>query len=250
MPDRLQKILARHGVSSRRQAEQIILAGRVRLNGEIVTTLGTTADPSTDRIEIDGQPLPPLPQLSYLLLHKPVGVICTRYDPQGRQTIYDLLPPQFHHLFYVGRLDTDSSGAVLLTNDGDLAQRWSHPRHHVPKHYQVWVKGRVSPATVAKWRSGVLLDDRLTLPAQVEIWDYQGGQTLLYIVLREGRNRQIRRVAELLHHPVVKLHRHQIGHLSLAGIPRGRYRVLAPTEILAISPPSSKLEIARSWNEQ
>ncbi|MCS6959788.1 MAG: pseudouridine synthase [Pseudanabaenaceae cyanobacterium SKYGB_i_bin29] len=234
MPERLQKILARYGVNSRRRAEQMILAGRVRVNGEIVTKLGTTADPDRDSIEIDGAPLQPLPQLCYVLLHKPVGVICSRHDPQRRKTIYDLLPTRLHHLFYVGRLDRDSSGAVLLTNDGDLTYRWTHPRHHIPKHYQVWVRGKVSTATVAQWRAGVMLDDRLTLPADVEILDYQGGQTLLYIVLREGRNRQIRRVAALLQHPVVRLHRTQIGHLSIAGIPSGHYRVLSPSQILAI----------------
>ncbi|PLS68862.1 MAG: pseudouridine synthase [Cyanobacteria bacterium M5B4] len=234
MSDRLQKILSRYGVSSRRSAEAMIVSGRVKVNGEVVTTLGTTADPDRDQIVVDGRPLVLAPQLTYLLLHKPTGVLCTRSDPQGRKTIYDLLPPSYHHLFYVGRLDSDSSGALLLTNDGALTNRWTHPRHHIAKHYKVWVKGRIREPVLEQWRTGVMLDDRPTLPARVEILDYAADRTLLAIVLLEGRNRQIRRVAELLHHPVLRLHRTQIGSLSLRGIARGKFKLIPAEQVLAI----------------
>lgn len=234
MSDRLQKILSRYGISSRRAAESMILAGRVKVNGEVVRVLGTTADPDRDYIEIDGKPLLTAPQLSYVLLHKPVGVICTRQDPQGRRTIYDLLPPQFHHLFYVGRLDSDSSGALLLTNDGDLAYRLTHPLHQVAKHYRVWVRGKIQLPALERWRSGVELADGMTLPAQVELVEYDHDRSLLEVILREGRNRQIRRVGEVLGHPVLRLHRTQIGNLSIAGLPRGRFRVITREQVLAI----------------
>lgn len=234
MSDRLQKILSRYGISSRRGAEALILEGRVRVNGRVVLALGTTADPDRDQIEVDGKPLMVPPRLSYILFHKPIGVICTRKDPQARRTIYDLLPPKFHHLFYVGRLDSDSSGALLLTNDGELTNRLTHPLHQVAKHYRVWVKGRVQEKTLEQWRGGVELEDGLTLPALVELLDYGNNRSLLEIVLREGRNRQIRRVAELLHHPVLRLHRTQIGNLSISGLPRGHFRVIPPEQVLAI----------------
>jgi len=234
MSDRLQKILSRYGISSRRGAETMILEGRVKVNGRVVQILGTTADPDRDQIEVDGKPLMVAPQLCYLLFHKPIGVICTRKDPQQRRTIYDLLPPQFQHLFYVGRLDSDSSGALLLTNDGELTNRLTHPLHQVAKHYRVWVKGRIKENTLEQWRRGVELEDGPTLPALVELLDYGNDRSLLEIVLREGRNRQIRRVAELFHHPVLRLHRTQIGNLSISGLPRGRFRVTAPEQVLAI----------------
>jgi 16S rRNA U516 pseudouridylate synthase RsuA-like enzyme len=169
MPERVQKLLSQWGIASRRQAEQMILAGRVRLNGELVQ-LGQKVQPEIDRVEVDGRVIEPVtrPDRLYLLLNKPAGVVSTCDDPQRRTTVLDLLPPAFQQgqgLHPVGRLDVESTGALLLTNDGELTFQLTHPRYHVPKTYQVWVEGRVTPAELQRWRQGILLDGRKTLPA-------------------------------------------------------------------------------------
>lgn len=235
MIERLQKILSRYGVASRREAEQFILASRVCVNGKIVTELGTKVDPECDRIAVDGKLITDEsqapPELLYLLLHKPLGVICSRHDPQKRPTIKQLLPDRYQHLYSIGRLDYNSSGALLLTNDGDLANRLTHPSHHVPKNYEVWVQGHPSLKTLQEWRQGVVLDDKRTLRAEVNPLSTNPQQTLLQIVLTEGRNRQIRRVAELLRHPVVALHRVAIADIQLGNLKPGEYRLLTPSEV-------------------
>lgn len=229
MTARLQKILSQWGIASRRQAEQLILAGRVRVNGT-VAELGQTAEPATDRIEVDGRliTIQTRPDPVYLLLNKPVGVISTCSDPQGRQTVLELLPPQLRScegIHPVGRLDVDSSGALLLTNDGDLTFRLTHPSHHISKTYMVWVEGQPTKTALADWRNGVDLDGQYTLPAQVTVVKYQHNRTLLQIVLAEGRNRQIRRVASQLGYSVLHLHRIEIGNISIDGDSlRGRLR--------------------------
>jgi pseudouridine synthase len=238
MAARLQKILSQWGIASRRRAEQLILAGRVRVNGE-VAKLGQTAEPTTDRIEVDGKliAVQSRPEHVYLLLNKPVGIVSTCYDPQGRPTVLTLLPPQLREdegIHPVGRLDIDSSGALLLTNDGELTFRLTHPRHRINKTYAVWVQGHPSAATLAAWRNGIDLDGRYTLPAQVDVVKQQIDRTLLTIVLTEGRNRQIRRSAERLRHPVLHLHRTSIGNISIDGdVPQqiGTYRHLQPAEL-------------------
>jgi pseudouridine synthase len=238
MAARLQKILSQWGIASRRRAEQLILAGRVRVNGE-VAKLGQTAEPTTDRIEVDGKliAVQSRPEHVYLLLNKPIGIVSTCYDPQGRPTVLTLLPPQLREdegIHPVGRLDIDSSGALLLTNDGELTFRLTHPRHRINKTYAVWVQGHPSAATLAAWRNGIDLDGRYTLPAQVDVVKQQIDRTLLTIVLTEGRNRQIRRSAERLRHPVLHLHRTSIGNISIDGdVPQqiGTYRHLQPAEL-------------------
>jgi len=231
MIDRLQKILARHGVASRRGAEQLILSGRVRLNGHVVTTLGTKADPDCDYIAVDGKAINIKPELRYLLLHKPVGFICSRYDPQKRPTITELLPSHYQHLYSVGRLDYDSSGALLLTNDGNFANQLMHPRHHVSKTYEVTVQGYPSDRKLQQWRQGLLLEDQMTLPAVVEVLKARNNQTQLRIILQEGRNRQIRKVAAQLGFPVVALHRVAIANIQLANLPPKSYRPLTVQEL-------------------
>jgi pseudouridine synthase len=241
MAERVQKILSQWGIASRRQAEQMIVGGRVRLNGEIAH-LGQKADPALDCLEVDGAIVYPdhRPRQFYLLLHKPVGYVSTCDDPQNRKTVLDLLPPAWRQgkgIHPVGRLDFDSSGALLLTNDGDLTFQLTHPRHAIAKTYHVTVDGRPTPAVLDQWRQGILLDDRQTLPARVKILlGSAADQTTLEVVLREGRNRQIRRVAEQLGHPVRDLHRVQIGPISLnlAGtpsLPSGAYRLLTDLEV-------------------
>jgi 23S rRNA pseudouridine2605 synthase len=235
MTERLQKILSQWGVASRRQAEQMILEGRVRLNGEVVH-LGQQADPRQDLIEVDGMRIYPgdRPQPIYVLLNKPSGVVSTCHDPEGRPTVLDLMDSAIvlnTGLHPVGRLDTASTGALLLTNDGEVTFGLTHPRHEVPKTYQVWVEGFPSGATLDDWRNGVMLDDRPTLPAIVRVLDQNRNDTLLELTIREGRNRQIRRVAEQLGHPVRKLHRIAIGSIQLGKIPSGQYRYLSESEI-------------------
>ncbi|MCL1490300.1 MAG: rRNA pseudouridine synthase [Pseudanabaena sp. Salubria-1] len=242
MPDRLQKILSRHGIASRREAEQMILAGRVAVNGNNVTELGTKADPESDRIEVDGKLLQTnAPKFVYLLLNKPIGVMSTCDDPQGRKTVLDILPSQYRHVYPVGRLDYNSSGALILTNNGDFANYLMHPRHHVPKTYEVWVKDIPSDRIIKQWQDGVILDGKLTLPAsvnirQIERCKYQTPRTQLQIVLSEGRNRQIRRVAEQLGHPVLSLHRVAIATISLETLKVGAYRLLIDQEIETLCP--------------
>lgn len=242
MPDRLQKILSRHGIASRREAEQMILAGRVAVNGNKVTELGTKADPESDRIEVDGKLLQTnAPKFVYLLLNKPIGVMSTCDDPQGRKTVLDILPSQYRHVYPVGRLDYNSSGALILTNNGDFANYLMHPRHHVPKTYEVWVKDIPSDRIIKQWQDGVILDGKRTLPAsvniqQIERCKYQTPRTQLQIVLSEGRNRQIRRVAEQLGHPVLSLHRVAIATISLETLKVGAYRLLIDQEIETLCP--------------
>lgn len=243
MEVRLQKLLSQWGIASRRQAEQLIVAGQVQLNGQIAE-LGQKADPVHDQISLNGQVLKPIdcPQRIYLLLHKPTGVISTCKDPQKRLTVLDLLPSTYRQgqgLHPVGRLDSDSTGALLLTNDGQLTFALTHPRHHISKTYQVWLKGCPPPSVLAQWRQGVWLEDKQTLPARIQILQPYQDRTnsiCLEVILQEGRNRQIRRVAEQLGYPVHRLHRTQIGTISLRSpsgklLPQGCYRSLTSTEI-------------------
>lgn len=235
MADRLQKVLAQQGIASRRRAESLIEAGRVRVNGQ-PAHLGQKVDPQQDSIEVDGVLLKTQqkPEYLYILLHKPLGVVSTCADPQGRPTVLEYLPPDLRQgrgLHPVGRLDFNSTGALLLTNDGDFTFRLTHPRHPIAKTYRVWVQGQPAPAVLKHWRSGVLLDGQRTQPATVKICEQTPHETCLHIQLWEGRNRQIRRVAEQLGHPVLKLHRTAIGPLTLAALPSGQWRFLHLQEI-------------------
>ena len=236
MQERLQKLLSQWGIASRRQAEVLIKAGRVKVNG-LPVKLGQSADPAQDIVEVDGQVLQPKnrPSHHYFLVNKPLGVVSTCDDPQGRKTVLDLLPAalrQGEGLHPVGRLDVNSTGALLLTNDGKLTYRLTHPSHQIPKVYRVRVQGIPSDAVLQRWRQGVLLDGRKTLPAKVRrLRSKMPDQAYLDITLREGRNRQIRRVAEALGYPVVSLHRLAIGTIRLDQLGRGSYRELTPQEI-------------------
>lgn len=240
MEERVQKILAQWGIASRRNAEKIILAGRVRLNGRMVH-LGQKANVETDLIEVDGIPLEASkrPKFSYLLLNKPVGVVSTCYEQRKRSTVLDLLPPTIRigqGIHPVGRLDAASTGALILTNDGKLTFNLTHPRYHIPKTYHVWVQGHPPESVLQAWRQGVDLSGKMTLPALVKVLKRTHQETLLEIVLTEGRNRQIRRVAELLSYRVIHLHRTAIGRiqLQLPGEPilkSGHYRHLKDFEI-------------------
>jgi pseudouridine synthase len=224
--ERLQKLIAGSGICSRRQAETLLREGQVQVNG-CVAQLGEQADPERDQISIAGQPLAPAPAPLTLLLHKPPGVLCTCHDPQGRPTVLDLLPDQWRRLaglHPVGRLDAASRGALLLSNDGDLTLRLTHPRYGHRKTYRVWVGGHPSAATLHTWRQGVPLDGVASAPVDVRPLQHSRHATLLEVTMHEGRNRQIRRTADLLGHPVRDLLRVAIGSVALGQLAEGHWR--------------------------
>jgi 23S rRNA pseudouridine2605 synthase len=239
---RLQRILAGAGVSSRRQAEELIIQGRVRVNGR-TAELGQSADPGKDRVELDGERIA-LAVADYWVLHKPAGVVTTRRDPEGRATVMDLLPPAQRRLFPVGRLDRDSSGLLLLSNDGSLAQTLLHPSLGSEKEYQVNVKGELSQKEIERLTRGIRLEDGRTAPAKVEKlrFDPEKGTSQFQLTLCEGRNRQIRRMMQAVGHPVRKLVRVRIGPLSLGRLPRGKARRLRPEEVRALRAHAAQLE--------
>ena len=230
MKERLQKIMARANVGSRRHNEGLLSEGRVRVNGE-VAHLGQSADPDVDRIEVDSQLLK-FEKSLYIMLNKPKGVLSSTEDElgEGRQTVRDLIPLE-GHLYPIGRLDRDSEGLMLLTNDGDLAHKLTHPRYGHKKTYRVWVERQPSLETLDKWRKGVVLDGEMTAPAEVEIVEKGGYVVELEIVMREGRKRQIRRIAAMLGYPVRRLVREKIGPIKLSGVKPGEWRELNEREV-------------------
>ncbi len=226
--DRLQKVLAQRGYGSRRACEELIAAGRVTVNGE-VAVLGRRVDPDRDAVEIDGRHVGIRPGLVHYLLNKPAGVVTTASDPQGRRTVIDLVPAE-PRVFPVGRLDYDSEGLLLLTNDGELANRLTHPRYGVDKEYLAEVDGIVTAAGVRALREGVELDDGRTAPARVS----QPDRGVLRITIHEGRNRQVRRMCEAIGHPVRRLVRVRIGPLADRSLPPGQWRELTAGELRAL----------------
>jgi 23S rRNA pseudouridine2605 synthase len=231
--ERLQKYLARCGVASRRASEQIIVGGRVRVNGQVAAELGTSVDPGRDRVEVDGRTVVPPTEHSYILLNKPIGVVSTASDPQGRRTVLDMVDSEAR-LYPVGRLDYDSEGLILLTDDGDLALRLTHPRHTVEKEYAALLTGDVTDAALAQLREGVPLDGRPTAPARVERGETVPDGTWVRITIREGRNRQIRRMAAHVGLGVARLVRVRIGPLRLGTLPPGQWRTLSAAEVAAL----------------
>lgn len=229
--ERLQKVMARAGVASRRRCEEMIAAGRVKVNGRVVTRLGTKVDPEKDVIEVNGKVLPPPEKKVYILLYKPRGYVSTVRDPQGRPKVVDLLHGVRQRVYPVGRLDYDSEGLLLLTNDGELAFVLTHPRHRVPKTYEVLVEGVPDAEKLSQMAKGLLLEDGPTAPAKVRLLKEERGRALLEVTIREGRKRQVRRMCEHIGHPVLRLVRTRIGPLSLKGLKPGQYRYLSPREV-------------------
>lgn len=231
--ERLQKYLARCGVASRRASEQIIAGGRVRVNGVRAAELGTSVDPEHDRVEVDGR-LVQLPATrSYVALHKPIGVVSTASDPRGRRTVVDLVPGEAR-LFPVGRLDYDSEGLILLTDDGDLALQLTHPRHNVEREYRALLDGEVTDAILERLSAGIDLDGKRTAPARFERLETHPDGTWVRVVLHEGRNRQIRRMVEAVGLKVVRLVRVRVGSLRLGSLPPGGWRRLSAAEVAAL----------------
>ncbi|MDF2724899.1 MAG: rRNA pseudouridine synthase [Paenibacillus sp.] len=230
--ERLQKVLAQAGVASRRKCEEYIEAGRVQVNDVTVTTLGVKVDPAVDAIKVDGRPIN-REKLVYFLFNKPKGVITSASDPEGRQVVGDYMKQVKERVYPVGRLDYDSEGLLLLTNDGALANLLTHPSHHVPKTYHATVEGVPHGDLLDKLRQGIKLEDGITAPAELEYVDINPdkNETVVSITIYEGRNRQVRRMFEAIHFPVIRLKRIQFGSLLLAGLARGKYRVLAAAEV-------------------
>ena len=231
--ERLQKVLARAGVGSRRACEELIAGGRVTVNGE-VARLGRRVDEQHDVVEVDGALVPVAPGLVHYLLNKPAGVVTTAADTHGRPTVVDLVPAE-PRVFPVGRLDADTEGLLILTNDGELTHRLTHPSFGVEKEYLVSLEGDPSPAAVRRLREGVELDDGPTAPAKVA--RIEAG--LLRITIHEGRNRQIRRMCEAVGHPVTRLVRTRIGPLAERRLAPGEWRNLEPPEVRALAAAAS-----------
>ncbi len=236
--ERLQKIISAAGVASRRLAEELITQGRVQVNGEFVRELGTKADPDRDEIKVDGRRIKEQKRKRYILLYKPRGYVTTRSDPQGRATVMDLLQGVKEYVYPVGRLDYDSEGLLLLTNDGDLATRLMHPSHEIEKVYEARVRGVPATEDLERLARGVVLDGKRTAPAKVHVPDRptkktESGaeQTFVEIVLREGRQRQVRRMFESIGHPVARLRRIRIGPIVDEQIPIGHWRELDDQEV-------------------
>jgi 23S rRNA pseudouridine2605 synthase len=226
--ERLQKVLAAAGLGSRRACEILIEEERVTVNGE-VAILGRRVDPETDRIEVDGLRVPVRPGLVTYLLNKPRGVVSTASDPQGRPTVVDLVPVE-PRIFPVGRLDTDTEGLILLTNDGDLAHRLTHPSFGVEKEYLAQVDGSPTPADLRRLRQGIVLEDGMTAPAKASLT----APGAVRLVIHEGRNRQVRRMLEAVGHPVRRLVRTRIGPLADRRLKPGEWRVLDMEEVRAL----------------
>jgi 23S rRNA pseudouridine2605 synthase len=233
---RLQRYLAQAGVASRRKAEQLIVAGSVRVNGEIVRELGTVIDPLADRVEYAGRPIAAATEHAYYVLHKPFGVVTTMHDPEGRRTVADVLRAQAvtQRVVPVGRLDYDTAGALLLTSDGDLAHRLTHPRYGVQKTYRATVRGRLGPEAVAALGAGLQLDDGRAAPALVRVVAVRPSRSTVDITIHEGKNRQVRRMFEQLGHPVLDLVRMRFGPIALGALAPGALRPASEREVRAL----------------
>ncbi|GAC1658770.1 MAG: pseudouridine synthase [Candidatus Dormibacteraceae bacterium] len=231
--ERLNRFLARAGVASRRQADLLIAGGAVRVNGRRPPADGVLIEPGVDRVEVDGKLVEPPATHSYIALNKPEGFLVTADDPGGRPTVYELVKTG-GRIFAVGRLDMDTHGLLLMTDDGELANRLAHPRYHVAKEYLVQVDGQPNESRLRRLRDGVDIGDVTTKPAEVEFLAANRGRSLLRIVIREGRNRQVRRMFDAIGHPVRDLERTGFGPLRLGRLKEGHWRRLRQAEVMAL----------------
>ena len=231
---RLNKYIAQAGVASRRRADELIAYGKVRVNGKVVRELGTVVQRG-DNVDVSGTPIAPIAQTTYLVLHKPAGVMTTMRDPQGRRTVADLVPKGTARVVPVGRLDYDTAGVLLMTNDGDLANRLLHPRYGVEKMYRATIAGRLSSADVKRLHDGVELEGgERAAGASVRVVAVRAGSSVVDVTVREGRNRQVRRMFDALGHAVQALVRLRFGPIALGDLPVGHTRSLTPKELSAL----------------
>lgn len=232
MEERLQKFLAEAGIASRRKAEELIAAGRVRVNGRIVTELGTKIDPERDEVVYAGKKVDRKREaLVYIMLHKPEGYVTTAKEQFGRPAVLDLVKGVKERIFPVGRLDYETSGLLLLTNDGDLTYKLTHPKHDVEKTYIARVYGTPDEGDLQKFRRGVLIDGRVTRPARMRVLEKGDRIATVEIIIHEGRNRQVRKMCEAIKHPVAQLKRVATGELRLGDLPKGKFRHLTEDEV-------------------
>jgi len=230
-PLRLQKYIAQCGIASRRKAEELIAAGRVAVDGVIVTEMGTQVLPGKNRVTFDGKPVEAKEQLVYFLLNKPKGYVTTLSDPQGRPIVTSLIKTSKARLFPVGRLDLDTEGALLLTNDGELAQKIQHPSHDIDKTYEALVKGCPPKDKITLLQRGIFLEGKMTSPAAVSVLGKEGKNCLMQIIIHEGRKRQVKKMFAFIGHPVLHLKRTAYGKLSLGRMAIGDYRELNSAEL-------------------
>jgi 23S rRNA pseudouridine2605 synthase len=231
MEERLQKVLAHAGVASRRSCEELILAGKVKVDGKLITDLGIKVDPEKSVIEVAGKPIPGKEQLIYILLYKPAGFLSTVHDPQKRRTVMDLIHGVRQRVYPVGRLDYDTSGFILLTNDGELANDLIHPSREVEKTYRALVKGIPTGKCLGELAKGIMLEDGKTAPAQVRVKKIINGNALVDITIHEGRNRQVRRMFQRVGNPVIRLKRIAFGPLKIGRMKPGEWRYLTDREV-------------------
>ncbi len=246
VPLRLQKFLSRAGVASRRGSETLMSAGRVRVNGEVVTELGSKVDPRVDHVFVDDREVFIQDQPVYIMLYKPAGYITTMFDPHGRPCVKELVPTdRYPALFPVGRLDMDTTGLLFFTTDGELAQKCLHPSRHVDKHYVALTKGKVTAKNLDALRKGVMLEDGMTQPCKAELlkWDdakaqpvlnveaFEKKQSIVELTIHEGRKRQVKRMLDFVGNPVVRLHRDSFGPLRLSEVAEGQWRHLTDAEV-------------------
>lgn len=228
--ERLQKVMAHAGVASRRKSEEIIAEGRVKVNGEIVTEMGFKVDPDQDEIIVDGEIISEEKKI-YILLNKPEGYITTVSDPEGRPTVMNLIPDLKQRLYPAGRLDYDSSGLLIMTNDGDLTYKLTHPKKEVDKKYKVLAQGKMAQEDFDKFEAGMIIDGQKTAAAKISNVNYKNDQTQFDIVIHEGRNRQVRRMAKIAGFSVISLKRIAFSFLTLAGVKEGEFRYLNDQEV-------------------
>lgn len=232
---RLQKFLARAGVASRRASERYIVEGRVAVNGEVATELGTKVRPDIDTVSVDGVPICQAAQATTLMLNKPAGYLTSMKDPQGRHCVAELVPTdRYPGLYPLGRLDYDTTGLLLFSTDGELGNAVLHPSHHVDKTYRALVKGAPDKKALSQLRAGVELEDGRTQPAKVDVVGRKGKNTYLDLTIHEGKKRQVKRMCEAVGYPVIRLHRSSFGPLELGDLPMGSYRVLDACEVDAL----------------
>lgn len=233
-PIRLQKFLSQAGIASRRAAEEMIRAGRISINGKVNTELGVKVDPARDRVEVDGKLVGAVESV-WIALHKPPGYVVSRHDPQGRPTIYELIPAEYAGLFHVGRLDFESEGLILLTNEGDAAHRLLHPSYEMDRVYDVGVRGKVSDDEIAQLLGGIELEDGLARAIAVQRRQSPGPRAeRLLVTLREGRKREVRRLFRAIGHPVLRLVRRRFGPIELGSLKPGQTRRLTYREVTAL----------------
>lgn len=240
--ERLHKFLARAGVASRRQGEKLILEGRVQVDGRVVDTVGLCIDPGIVKVTVDGRPVLLPSRVRTVMLHKPAGYVTTMADPQGRRKVTDLLVDQAERLFPVGRLDYDATGLLLLTNDGELANRLMHPRYKVAKTYRVTVAGRFDPSARQRLMAGVELEGRLSVPEQVRILKVSPDHSVLEMTIREGKYHQVKRMCSQVGHQVLKLKRIAYGPLRLGRLGPGAWRELSQEELAKLDKAVARLE--------